>query len=135
MSEINWRYDAPEDIIKREILNRYFLCVSSLQCMDRFRMLRGHYPGTEAREFIGHVTGLWRAGAVLVGVEQKTIDKIHSFKGMEPRLKFAIERFYQITKRLKSSGILRITTHPSGRSRRYVKDLGRSSGAGVADDF
>lgn len=135
MSDITWRYDAPEDLIKREILNRFFTCVASLQQLDRFRMRSGKYPGKEAREFIGHVTGLWRAGAVLVGLQQKTIDKVHSLRGMEPRLKFAIEQFYKITKKLKSSGILRITTSPKAPTRASVRDLGRSAGAGVADEY
>lgn len=134
-SDIVYRYDAPEDLIKREILGRFFVCVASLQRLDRFRMRNGTYPGEETREFIGHVTGLWRASAELVGMEQKTIDKVHSLKGMEPRLKFAVENFYKITKKLKSSGILRITTHPKGPTRGSVRDLGRSAGAGVADEY
>lgn len=134
MSDITWRYDAPEDLIKREVLTRFFTCVAAMQRLDRYRMRNGAYPGMEAREFIGHVTGLWRASAVLVGLEQKTIDKIHSLKGMEPRLKFAIEHFYKITEKLKNSGILRITTSPKGPTRASVRDLGRSAGAGVADD-
>ena len=135
MSDITWRYDAPEDLIKREILERFFTCVASMQRLDRYRMRTGQYPGTEAREFIGHVTGLWRSAAVLVGQEQKKIDKVHSLRGMEARLKFAIEMFYTITKKLKTSGILRITTHPKGPTKRGVRDLGRSAGAGVADDY
>ena len=134
-NNIVWRYDAPEDLIKREVLNRFFVCVAAMQQLDRSRMRTGKYPGEAAREFIGHVTGLWRASAELVGLQQKTIDKLHSLKGMEPRLKFSIEKFYVLTKKLKRSGILRITTSPKSPTRASVRDLGRSAGAGVADDY
>ena len=127
MSDITWRYDAPEDLIKKEVLARYSCCVAAQQSLDRYRMRTGKYPGNEAREFIGHVTGLWRYSAVLVKFEPGDIDKVHSLKGMGARLEFATKQFYKLAKKLRVAGILSLRS----RARLVGREKGKMMALGI----
>lgn len=130
---IRWTYQSPEDEIKKTLLHRYFQCVSTHQTLDRYRLKDKSYPAELVREFIGHVTGLWRGFAVLTGANPSKADEIYKQKGISNKFKFAVKQFYTLSKQLKSSGVLSISKHPS-KGRDY-KNIGRNSGLGVGDEF